>query len=240
MTTKNMVGTLCYIGDSNCWNIVMREAVMRIAVFGASGATGRHVVDRALEAGHEVAALVRDPDAFGAGHDRLEVVVGDVGQARRVEDAVRGQDAVISALGTNRRGPVSVCGDGAEAILAAMEKHDVRRLVAVSAHGAAESRDRSLYVLAVWAMQVYKMRDKERMEALIRESSVDWTIVRPPALTTGPQTGAYRTGTDLPIRITSKISRADLAEFLLREAVEGAYVHQAPAIAAGREKGARR
>ena len=78
------------------------------------------------------------------------------------------------------------------------------------------------------------------MEDLIRASDVDWTIVRPPALTTGPRTGAYRVGTDLPIRINSKISRADLAEFLLREAVEGAYVRGTPTIAFGRKKGARR
>ena len=76
---------------------------MRIAVFGATGATGRRVVEQALEAGHEVTALVRDPAALGVRHPRLEVVVGDIGQARRVEDVVRGQDAVISALGTNRR-----------------------------------------------------------------------------------------------------------------------------------------
>jgi putative NADH-flavin reductase len=224
------------LGDSNCWCLVMREAVMRIAVFGASGATGRHVVDQVLEAGHEVTVLVRDSSAFGTRHDRLGVVVGDVGQAWRVEEVVRGQDAVISALGTNRRGPVSVCGDGAEAILGAMDKRGVHRLVVVSAHGAAESRDRSLYVLAVWAMQGHKMRDKERMEGLIRESSADWTIVRPPALTEGARTGAYRTGTDLRVGITSNISRADLAEFLLGEAVEGVYVREAPIITSVRKK----
>src|SRR3712207_3988332 len=168
---------------------------MRIAVFGATGATGRHVVGQALEAGHEVTVLVRNPAALGVRHHLLEVVVGDVAQARAVEEVVRGQDAVISALGTKRRrGPVSVTSDGARAILKAMEKHGVRRLVVVSAHGAAESRrDRSLYVLAVWATQGHKMRDKDRMEELIRASGVDWTIVRPPALTEGPRTGAYRT-----------------------------------------------
>ncbi len=212
---------------------------MRIAVFGATGATGRHVVEQALEAGHEVTALVRDPTTLGVRHPRLEVVVGDVGQARRVEDVVRGQDAVISALGTNRRrGPVSVTSDGARAILGAMEKHGVRRLVVVSAHGAAESRNHSLYVLAVWATQGHKMRDKDWMEELIRASDVDWTIVRPPALTEGPRTGAYRTGPDLRVRITSNISRADLAEFLLGEAVEGAYVREAPIIVSERKKGA--
>jgi putative NADH-flavin reductase len=168
-------------------------------------------------------------------------VVGDVRRAGRVDDVVRGQDAVISALGTNRRrGPVSVTSDGARVILKAMEKHGVRRLVVMSAHGAAESRDRSLYVLAVWATQGHKMRDKERMEELIRASSVDWTIVRPPALTKGPRTGAYRTGTDLPVRITSNISRADMAEFMLGEAAEGAYIREAPIIVSERKKGARR
>ncbi len=214
---------------------------MRIAIFGASGATGRHVVDQALEAGHEVKVLVRNPAAFSVRHPRLEVVVGDVRRAGRVDDVVRGQDAVISALGTNRRrGPVSVTSDGARVILKAMEKHGVRRLVVMSAHGAAESRDRSLYVLAVWATQGHKMRDKERMEELIRASSVDWTIVRPPALTKGPRTGAYRTGTDLPVRITSNISRADMAEFMLGEAAEGAYIREAPIIVSERKKGARR
>jgi putative NADH-flavin reductase len=199
------------------------------------------VVDQALEAGHEVKVLVRNPAAFSVRHPRLEVVVGDVRRAGRVDDVVRGQDAVISALGTNRRrGPVSVTSDGARVILKAMEKHGVRRLVVMSAHGAAESRDRSLYVLAVWATQGHKMRDKERMEELIRASSVDWTIVRPPALTKGPRTGAYRTGTDLPVRITSNISRADMAEFMLGEAAEGAYIREAPIIVSERKKGARR
>lgn len=209
---------------------------MRIAVFGATGGTGRHVVFQALEAGHEVTALVRDPAAFRVWHERLEVVVGDVGEARSVWDVVRAQDAVISSLGTNRWGPTSVCGDGVGVILRAMDEHGVRRLVAVSAHGAAESRDRSPYALAVWALQGHKMRDKERMERLIRESSVDWTIVRPPALTEGPYTGTYRAGTGLPVRLTSRISRADLAEFLLDEAVEGAYVRETPIVTSARGK----
>ena len=113
---------------------------MRIAVFGATGATGRHVVDQALEAGHEVTALVRNPASLSVEHPRLEVVVGDVGQARSVEEVVRRQDAVVSALGTNqRRGPVSVTTDGVRVIFGAMEKHGVRRLVVVSARGVGDA-----------------------------------------------------------------------------------------------------
>ena len=158
--------------------------------------------------------------------------MGEFGQQDIVARVVAGQDAVISALGTNDKGPVTVCTDGVRTVLAAMKTQEVRRLVVVSAHGAAESRDRSLYALAVWAALKNKMRDKESMEALIRASDVDWTIVRPPALTNGRSTGAYRTGTDLKIRITSRISRADLADFLIKEAASTADVGKTPRIAA--------
>jgi uncharacterized protein YbjT (DUF2867 family) len=117
-------------------------------------------------------------------------------------------------------------------ILGAMSSSGVQRLVAVSAHGAAETHDRSLYSLALWASLADKMRDKEAMERLIRASDVDWTIVRPPALKDKPHTGSYRTGTELKIRLTSAIGRADLADFLVREATTPSYVHQFPRIAA--------
>lgn len=208
------------------------EDDMRIAVFGGTGGTGAQVVAQARAAGHEVAALVRDPARLVSHSDRLQVVVGHIDQQDRVEEVVRGVDAVISALGTDRRGPTRVCTDGIGSILAAMAESRIRRLVAVSAHGAGETHDRSLFSLAVWASVADKMRDKEAMEDLIRASGVDWTIIRPPALTDGPRTGTYRTGTDLKIRLTSRISRADLADFLLREAATPAFGHQAPRIAA--------
>lgn len=204
---------------------------MKVAVFGATGGTGSQVVQQALGAGHDVTAVVRRPGAL-AEADRLRVVVGSLGDQNVVEDAVRGQHVVISALGSNQKGPVTVCTDAAAAILDAMSTHDVRRLVAVSAYGAADSRDHSLYCLAVWASVGNKIRDKEAMEALIGAADVEATIVRPPALGTGPHTGAYRTGIDLRIGVTSRISRADLADFLLSEAVSPAYTGRAPRIAA--------
>lgn len=205
---------------------------MRIVVFGATGGTGREVVRQASAAGHDVTAFVRrQPADLAADNQRLRIVLGDFGKQEDVDRAVDGQDAVISALGTNQKGPVSVCTDGMRAILAAMQRASVRRLLAVSAHGAAESHDRSLYVLALWAMLAAKMRDKETMEQLIRASDTDWTIVRPPALTNGRQAGGYRCGPDLKIGITSRISRADLAAFLLKAAMDGTFVHATPKIA---------
>ena len=111
-----------------------------------------------------------------------------------------------------------------------MSRMGVRRLVVVSAHGAADSHDHSLYSLALWATLADKMRDKEAMEDLIRASDLDWTIVRPPALKDRPRTGSYRTGTEVKIRLTSWISQADLADFLLREATAPAYLREAPRI----------
>lgn len=204
---------------------------VRIAVFGGTGGTGRRVIDQALTAGHEVSALVRRPGSVTV-HERLRLVVGTVQQQLAVDAVVHGQDVVISALGPAQKGPVTVCTDGVRAILAAMHTGQVRRLVVVSAHGAAETHDRSLYSLALWMSVAGKMRDKEHMEELVRASPVQWTIIRPPALSNRGGTGTYRTGTDLKIGLTSKISRVDLADFLLREATTPTFAGQAPRITA--------
>ncbi len=204
---------------------------MKVVVFGATGGTGRETVEQAVRAGHRVTAVVRRRGVFEDA-ERLRVVLADFDQPEQMDAAVRGQEVVISALGSNAKGPVSVCADGVRSIMAAMDRTGVRRLVVVSAHGAAESRDRSPYSLVVWASVGHKMRDKESMEALVRASDVEWTIVRPPMLTGGSGTGHYRTGTDLKIRLTSKISRADLGGFLLTEAAAPTFLRQAPRIAA--------
>jgi putative NADH-flavin reductase len=205
--------------------------MMRLVVFGATGGTGAHVVAQAVAEGHEVTAVVRDPQRL-APVDGLRVATAAFEQASALDDAVHGRDAVISALGTDAKGPVSVCTDGMTAIVGAMRRTGVRRLVAVSAHGARETHDRSLYSLAVWASLREKMLDKERMEAVVEASGLDWTVVRPPALSDGARTGDYRTGTRLPVRIWSRISRADLAEFLLAEAAAPRFTGAFPRIAA--------
>jgi len=205
---------------------------MRIVVFGATGGTGQEAVAQALAAGHQVTAVVRRSGTLQQRPDLQIVVVPDLDRPDLVDRAVSDHDVVISALGTNAKGPVSVCTDGIRSILEAMSRSGVRRLIAVSAYGAADTHNGSLYSLALWATRADKMRDKEAMERLIQASALDWTIVRPPALRNKPPTGRYRTGTDLKIRLTSAIPRADLADFLLREATTPSYVHQFPRIAA--------
>jgi len=207
---------------------------MRIAVFGGTGRTGRQVVTQALAAGHEVRVLVRSEDSARrlGRHDRLTAVVGTFEQPGPVEAVVRGTGAVISTLGATVEGPTTVCTDGVRAILAAMGRQGVRRLLVLSAHGVADSHDRSPYVVAVWALRGHRMRDKETMEELIRAADIDATIVRLPALTEGPRTGRYRTGTGVAIPITGSIRRADVADFLLGAAVTGSYRSQTPRILA--------
>jgi putative NADH-flavin reductase len=204
---------------------------VKIVVFGATGGTGRETVAQGLAAGHHVIAVVRRPEAMQARPGLQIAVVPDLNNGELIDELVDGRDAVISALGTNARGPVSVCTDGVRSILGSMTRTGVRRLIVVSAHAAAESRDGSLYSRSLWAMLGHKMRDKDEMERLIRASRLDWTIVRPPALRNKPHTGVYHVGTDLKIRMTSAISRADLADFLLRQVTTPTYLHQAPRIA---------
>jgi putative NADH-flavin reductase len=204
---------------------------MKIAVFGATGATGRLVLARALEAGHEVRAMVRDSGRLPISHEHLHVVVGELADQDAVDATVAGCDVVISTLAGSAGTPA--CTDGVRAILAAMRTKATSRLLVVSAHGAAESRDCSPYVITLRTLLGGRMRDKDAMETLIRQAGdIRWTIARPPALTDGPRTGRYRIGTELKITLTSRLSRADLADFLVRAAAEDTHVGQALKVAA--------
>jgi putative NADH-flavin reductase len=159
------------------------------------------VVQQALEAGHEVSVLVRSQasaDTLGS-HERLITVLGRLEEPGDVDAVVHGAAAVVSALGAATNGPTTVCADGARAILQAMRRHGVRRLLVVSAHGVAESHDHSAYVHVVWGLRGHRMRDKEVMEDLIAGADVAATVVRVPALSDGQRTGRYLTGTDLRV-----------------------------------------
>ncbi|GAA2095676.1 NAD(P)-dependent oxidoreductase [Actinomadura alba] len=202
---------------------------MRLAIFGGTGQVGRQLVQQALDRKHKVTALVRDP-ARAPVHDRLRIVQGDVRDARAVQKTLTGSDAVLSALGQRRLRGVTVCTDGMRAILPAMQTHGVTRLLAVSGYGVADSRHHGVYVTSLWLMIRSIMRDKERMEELIKGSDTRWTIIRPAVLTSGPRTGGYRTGTGLHLAYGSKVSHADVADFMLSQLTCDDHVHQAVAI----------
>jgi putative NADH-flavin reductase len=202
---------------------------MKLVIFGATGGTGRHLVEQALAEGHQVTAFARRPAALQVRHDRLRIAAGDVSDAARVESAIEGQDAVLSALGATKK--QAICADGMANILAAMRRAGVRRVIVLSAFGASDSHDRSLYTRLLWLFIRERMADKDRMEQLIKRSDLEWTLVRPPRLTDGPRTQRYRSGLDLRMTLNSRISRADTAAFMLRQLVDPNYLGKAPAIA---------
>ncbi|SHN29705.1 NAD(P)-dependent oxidoreductase [Cryptosporangium aurantiacum] len=205
---------------------------MKILVFGANGPTGRRVTQQALDEGHEVTAFTRR--AFPRRHERLRVHTGDVHDPGSVDDAVAGQDAVISALGVPyTRKPVSVYSRGGAHIVAAMERHGVRRLVCVTSTvtgsdhvqtgGFVFNRILQPFLVNVVGRTVYA--DMAALEAAVRASDLDWTIVRPSGLYDADEVTAYRVGKDhVEGRFTS---RADLADCLLRQVTDDQYVRAA-------------
>ena len=203
---------------------------MTVAVLGATGATGRHVVSTALQRGHHVVALVRRAGTFAPREGLDEVTWPEVTDVSALTRALPGTNAVISALGGADKGPTTVCTEGIRSAVTAMKASGVARLIAVSAHGVLETHDKSLYSLAVWGNVAERMRDKETMEPLITASGLNWTIVRPPKLSDHDEIGKYRAGADLRIRLWSSIGRADLAAFLLDEAETPRYAHAYPRI----------
>ncbi|MQY02359.1 NAD(P)-dependent oxidoreductase [Actinomadura macrotermitis] len=195
---------------------------MKLTVLGATGGTGVQVVQRALDDGHQVTAIVRDPAKLPAGlRDRAEVVTADVRDAAALTPHVQGRDAVITALGTREgRAPTTICTDGARGLIEAMRAAGTSRLLLVSASGlAADSGDGPVtrYVFKPLLQRVLKenFTDLRRAEELVRASGLDWTIVRPPRLLNGPAKGAYRSTVDRNVRGGRTIRRADLAAALL-------------------------
>ena len=202
---------------------------MHIALFGATGGTGMQVVEQGLAAGHSVSALARDPAKLSA-RDGLTVVQGDVLNQSAADACVEGTDAVICVLGTKPGDePVEVAGT--ERILAAMAKHGVHRLIAVSSMGVGDSIDQINLAFRIIMNLTLKriMKAKEEQERLIMASDTDWTIVRPGGLTDGPPTGTYKAGTEKSIK-AKQVSRADVADFVLKQLTDDRYVRQTPAV----------
>jgi putative NADH-flavin reductase len=211
------------------------HGVMRLAVFGATGNVGRELVAQALDAGHEVTALVRHTPSPGQIDDRVSLVVGDVTDAHAVRRAVHGGDAVISALGHAKGAPDDVLAGAAENIIAAMGAEGVSRLVVLSSAAVADTEDdpglRYRVGLALMCMAIAGVvRDHRGQARVIEDSGLDWTLARGPIVfTNGEHSGAYHAG---PITRASgfDISRADLADFMLATSTNGDFVRMKPLV----------
>jgi len=249
---------------------------MKLLVFGASGGTGRLLVDEALEQGHTVTAFARDPAKIRQVHDHLRVARGDILDAASVDAAVAGQDGVLSALGTrlpikvilaiiaatqiivhavdlsrllrllvevgitilsilllSRR--TTVISDGTRNIVRAMERDHIRRFVCESSLGVGDSKWKMGFIHNLVGIPLFLRNvfaDKEAQEKIIEASAIDWVIVRPTVLTNGPKRGVYRAGADIGNWfVPSKISRADVAAFMLEQITSATYVRKTPGLA---------
>ena len=211
---------------------------MHLLVFGSTGATGLHLVQQALAKGHRVTAFVRDPARLAIVHPALSHVVGNVMDAVSVESVVPGHDAILCALGNlpegkadriRRQRSTPVCSVGSGHIVAAMSASGVHRIVVESSASVGESRHTgqfgSSFILRLFLGDV--MADKERQEEIIKSSSLDWTIVRPPKLNNGPAKGRLQSGDNLVWSVTSSASRADVAAFMLAAVADATTVRHA-------------
>ncbi len=209
---------------------------MRLLIVGATGGTGRALVEQALERGHAVTALVRNPSRLHLTHPRLTVVVGDVMAPDSLDAAVRGQDAVLSALGHKRWFyPTRILSAGTQHLVDAMRRHGVRRLIVETALGVGDTWwQMGLYYtlfVRIFILPFYFL-DKRRQEAVVRRSGLDWTLVRPGALNNGPPRGAFRQGQRVGHWLwTVGIARADVASFMLDQVSDPRYLGAAIGIA---------
>src|SRR5688572_23052747 len=210
-------------------------ASRRLLLLGITGDTGRSLGEQAVTAGFDVTALVRNPDKLASNTRAVRVVTGDlVRDAAVLDTAVRDQDVVISTLGVGQSFKSGgLITQSAPAIVAAMRQHGVRRLIFLSAFGVGATwRDTPLLprlFITTLLRDIY--RDKQAGEEAILTSDLDWTIVYPVGLTNGPRTGRYRVGERLSLRGFPHISRADVADFLLRQVEDRSYIRKGVLIA---------
>ncbi|GII05188.1 NAD(P)-dependent oxidoreductase [Planobispora takensis] len=205
---------------------------MKLAIFAATGGIGRQLLDQAVAAGHDVTAVVRNPRKLPFTRARVVAVDLEAADPRALRTALEGADAVLSGLGPRARSEAGVAERGTRAVVSAMQANEVRRLVVVSAApiGTVPSPGRprpprhdpgdgflvrTLAYPLVKAILREHYADLARMEDLLRDSGLDWTVVRPPRLTDRPLTGAYRTAYGRNLRRGLFVSRADVAHCML-------------------------
>jgi putative NADH-flavin reductase len=193
---------------------------MKLTVFGATGGTGKQVVIQACEAGHQVTAVVRDPARLAVEHPNLTVIQADVMDPASIESAIAGRHAVVTAIGSRGLKPSTVTADSTASIVKAMAATGVRRLVTVSNSGMFTDGDdlltRTVVKPIAWRFLKHPWNDALRAEEVVRASDLDWTLTRPPRLTDKPRTGSYRTAVGRNVRFGFTVSRADVADVILR------------------------
>jgi putative NADH-flavin reductase len=207
---------------------------MKVLVLGATGGTGRLIVHDALQKGHSVVALVRSK-ARASDLPGADIIEGDVRDQGALMRALNGCDAVVSSLGTgiSPLSEVSLLTEATQALVPAMKRSDVHRLICISALGVGDSQGHGGFVFDRLFMPLllrHAYKDKGRQEAAIRASSLDWVIVRPGMLVNGPAHGTVRAIGDLASVHGGKVSRADVARFVVEQLVTDTWLKQTPVL----------
>lgn len=208
---------------------------MKIGLFGSTGRTGRLLAKQALLEGHDVTAFARNPATIEVVPAHLRVVRGNVLDPDSVDNAVAGQDAVLSALGSSRWWPQPVLSQGMRNILDAMEGHGVRRIVVLSIAGAL--REPAGFLMGNMGMGFARLvlpavyEEHRKMLEELRRRDLDWIAVRAVLLNNRPKKGRYRVAVEGIPRWGFRISRADVADFMIKQLASDEYVRKVPAIA---------
>jgi uncharacterized protein YbjT (DUF2867 family) len=207
---------------------------MKILILGATGGTGRLIVRDALAKGHTVVALVRSK-ARAADLSGADIIDGDARDEGTLMRSLNGCDAVVSSLGTGLSPfrEVNLLTVATRALITAMTRNGVRRLVCVSALGVGDSHGHGGFVfdrLFQPLLLSHAYKDKERQEAAIRASSLDWVVVRPARLIDGPARGSVRAFTDLAGVNGGKIARADVARFVVEQLTTDTWLRRTPVL----------
>ncbi len=210
---------------------------MKILIIGGSSGIGLEAVRRGLACGHMVRAMARSAGRMEISHDFLEPFPGDATVSPDVAKALDGVDAVVQALGVAAGpraalGPVDLFSRATAELVSQMEKKGPRRLVSITGFGAGDSRSKLTCLERIPFRMFVKSAydDKDRQERLIKESDLDWTIVRPSLLTNGPRTGSYRVLVEPESWRNGLISRADVADFLIRQVDDRTYLRKTPVL----------
>jgi putative NADH-flavin reductase len=196
---------------------------VKLTLLGATGPTGRQILEQALDAGHEVTVLVRSLDRLPQpSRDLVTVVIGDATQATDVQRALAGSGAVVSALGSGNDFKSDIASRAARALIPAAEAAGIKRVVVLSALGSGTTASQAAAVPRLFGRLLMStvMSDKSVADDLLRASGLNWTLVRPAVLTNGPHTGKYTAVTDPGRKVGDRISRADVADFMLRAATD--------------------
>ena len=206
---------------------------MKIAIFGGTGQTGQHLVQQALDLGHEVVLLARTPSKVTTKHDKLAVIEGDILDKDRVTETIKGMDAVMSVLGPTHNKPEFIISQGTENILNTMKEQNVRRIIISAGAGVRDPKGKPKLIdrffgILLNLISKNAVEDMKRVVEQVRNSDRDWIVVRVPRLTDQPPQGTLKVG--YVGDITPQLSRTDMATFMLQQLDNNTHLRKAPAI----------